>query len=51
MRLSRSRECRIKWWIARLQEELGKSHAGYCKCKTCYFARKLGEEFESLDKN
>jgi hypothetical protein len=51
MRLSRSRECRIKWWIAWLQEEQGISHAGYCRCKTCYFARKLREEFQSLEKN
>ena len=51
MKLSRSRECRIKWWIARLKEELEKSHAGYCKCKTCYAAGKLREEFERPDKD
>jgi hypothetical protein len=51
MKLSRSRECRIKWWIARLQEELGKSHAGYCKCMACYAARKLREEFGIIDED
>jgi hypothetical protein len=49
--VSRSKKRRIQWWLAWLQAELDKIHAAYCKCKTCYFARKLREEFESLEKN
>lgn len=51
VRISKSKECRIKWWLARLREEMAKSHAAYCKCRACYFARKLREEFGILDED
>jgi hypothetical protein len=49
MNLSKSKECRIKWWIARLRDALVESHASLCKCKACHFADKLRDEFEKSD--
>ena len=48
---SSSKERRIHWWLARLQEGLAKDHAASCKCMACYAARKLREEFGILDKD
>lgn len=50
MRLSSSKERKIQRWPARLQAELGKIHAAYCKCETCYFVRKVREELQNLEK-
>jgi hypothetical protein len=49
MKPSSSKDRKIQWWLARLQEGLGNIHAGYCKCKACHAAQKLREAFENLN--